>query len=129
MWPYDDADAEWLTARRPVASAPVVSTPAAPAAAPVAAAAAPARRRRPGVAARLLAAVASWRAQAVARDQLHAMTDRELSDIGISRADIEFVLRRPAKDLRPANVNLSGGVLTGALHGLTRGATGWWEAA
>jgi len=55
----------------------------------------------------LLGAWAAWRQRERACNELYALDDRALADIGISRADIPFVLSRPAEmsdsTLLPAN--------------------------
>lgn len=49
---------------------------------------------RPGnIFARLVAAITEWNNVRVTRDALHRLSDRELSDIGLSRSDIEHVAR------------------------------------
>ncbi len=60
----------------------------------------PARRR--GLLARLASAVterfAAWNARRVAIEELAGMTDRELADIGLSRADIPRVTEKNFAD-------------------------------
>ncbi|KGJ11956.1 DUF1127 domain-containing protein [Paracoccus panacisoli] len=48
---------------------------------------------RPGLLSRLGAAFAHWAEVRETRSQLNRLTDRELTDIGLSRADIEHVAR------------------------------------
>ncbi|MDQ7261354.1 DUF1127 domain-containing protein [Paracoccus sp. PS-1] len=45
------------------------------------------------VVARVTAMVAAWNDARVTRRELNALTDRELSDIGLTRGDIERVAR------------------------------------
>ncbi|HZU88762.1 MAG TPA: DUF1127 domain-containing protein [Stellaceae bacterium] len=51
------------------------------------------RPRRP--AARALAVLREWRRRIRARAELAALDDRMLNDIGITRADAEFLSRKP----------------------------------
>jgi len=46
-----------------------------------------------GVVARVTAMIAAWKDARITRRELHALTDRELSDIGLTRSDIERVAR------------------------------------
>ncbi|MFT4015188.1 MAG: DUF1127 domain-containing protein [Paracoccus sp. (in: a-proteobacteria)] len=46
-----------------------------------------------GVFARVTAMIAAWNDARVTRRELNALTDRELNDIGLTRADIEHVAR------------------------------------
>ena len=48
---------------------------------------------RPSLMSRLGAAFAHWAEVRETRSQLNRLTDRELTDIGLSRADIEHVAR------------------------------------
>lgn len=48
---------------------------------------------RPGVIARAYGALIAWAEVRETRNQLNRLTDRELSDIGLSRGDIERVAR------------------------------------
>ena len=48
---------------------------------------------RPGFVARLQDAIANWTEIRETRNQLNRLTDRELSDIGLCRGDIERVAR------------------------------------
>jgi uncharacterized protein YjiS (DUF1127 family) len=41
----------------------------------------------------ILHAIQRWQRQARVRDELYAMDDRQLADIGLSRGDIEQVVR------------------------------------
>lgn len=43
---------------------------------------------------KLLSKLVEWNAARVTRNQLNSLTDRELDDIGLTRADIETVARR-----------------------------------
>ena len=46
---------------------------------------------------------ADWRQRRQAYDELYALDDRSLADIGITRSDIPYVLSRtPEPDTRPA---------------------------
>jgi len=45
--------------------------------------------------ARLRAVVASWRRRARARAELAALDERTLADIGLSRAEAEFLINKP----------------------------------
>lgn len=56
------------------------------------------RTARPGVAmgsvfSRFVAAFAAWNEKRVTRNALYRLTDRELDDIGLTRADIERAIR------------------------------------
>jgi uncharacterized protein YjiS (DUF1127 family) len=42
----------------------------------------------------LFATLKTWNEARITRKQLHALTDRELADVGLCRADIERVVRR-----------------------------------
>jgi uncharacterized protein YjiS (DUF1127 family) len=44
---------------------------------------------------RFIALLQTWRQRSRARRQLAAMCDRSLRDIGLSRYDVEFELRKP----------------------------------
>ena len=44
----------------------------------------------------LIATLKTWNEERITRRELHALTDRELSDIGLNRSDIDVV----AKGLR-----------------------------
>lgn len=48
---------------------------------------------RPGFVSRLAATLTHWAEVRETRNQLNRLTDRELSDIGLSRGDIERVAR------------------------------------
>lgn len=48
---------------------------------------------RPGVFSRVAAALTHWAEARETRNQLNRLTDRELSDIGLSRGDIERIAR------------------------------------
>jgi uncharacterized protein YjiS (DUF1127 family) len=43
---------------------------------------------RPGLLSRLIAAVGAWRQRQMVLQEMQTMTDRELADIGLSRADL-----------------------------------------
>jgi len=43
--------------------------------------------------ARVIAMVAAWNDARITRRELHRLTDRELTDIGLTRGDIERVAR------------------------------------
>lgn len=45
---------------------------------------------------RWLMAYKKWTAERTACAQLHAMTDRELKDIGVTRTDVNYAVRRNA---------------------------------
>ena len=51
------------------------------------------RAARPGFFARFTQALTQWADARETRNQLNRLTDRELSDIGLSRGDIERVAR------------------------------------
>lgn len=51
------------------------------------------RAARPGFFARFIQSAARWAEARETRNQLNRLTDRELSDIGLSRGDIERVAR------------------------------------
>lgn len=124
MWPYDDSEAEWLGATAPAVKAPsaatVVSLDAARA--ERAAVEAPADT---GLVGRLIGRIRSWRDRQDAKSRLYAMNDRELADIGLTRDGIEVAVGTAAANRKSYDT----GVLGGAVHGLTRGATNWWQAA
>ncbi|MBW7055268.1 DUF1127 domain-containing protein [Paracoccus bogoriensis] len=46
-----------------------------------------------GIVARIIALVARWREARVTRRELNRLSDRELDDIGLCRADIERIAR------------------------------------
>ncbi|MFA7432020.1 MAG: DUF1127 domain-containing protein [Rhodospirillaceae bacterium] len=50
----------------------------------------------------LIIALAGRRAKAAERDALYAMNDRDLADIGLSRAEIPAVLDGSYRDERPS---------------------------
>lgn len=54
---------------------------------------APAAAPASGIGARLRAALSSWVETRTTREALNRLTDRELDDIGLCRADIERVAR------------------------------------
>lgn len=54
--------------------------------------AAPVAGQVKGLFSTLIAKYATWNDQRVTRNALHALTDRELDDIGLSRGDIETVV-------------------------------------
>jgi uncharacterized protein YjiS (DUF1127 family) len=53
------------------------------------------RRRRVGAARRLMAHLRMWRRRAKERAELAALTDRMLADIGITRAEAQFLSGKP----------------------------------
>ncbi len=53
------------------------------------------RHRRVGGARRLLGRLRTWHRRAKARAELAGLGDRMLADIGITRAEAEFLSRRP----------------------------------
>lgn len=134
MWPYDDSEADWLGATAPAVKAPAAATvvslqsarseagrSAVAAAAPVTGGS----EDEGGLVGRIIGRIRSWRERQDARSRLYAMSERELADIGLTRDAIDMAvgsadsLQKPTFD----------GVLGGAVHGLTRGATTWWKAA
>lgn len=130
MWPYDDSEAEWLGATAPAVKAPaaatVVSLESARSEARVPAAALVTEgSEEGGLVGRIIGRIRFWRERQDARARLYAMSERELADIGLTRDAIDMAvgtadsLQKPTFD----------GVLGGAVHGLTRGATTWWKAA
>jgi len=50
---------------------------------------------RPSLGARLFATVGTWRRRAQERAELAGLNDRLLCDIGLSRADAEFIVNKP----------------------------------
>lgn len=50
--------------------------------------------RQAGFGSKLWAAVSNWNDARMTRNALNRLTDRELNDIGLQRADIESVARR-----------------------------------
>lgn len=129
MWPYDDSEAEWLGATAPAVQAPsaatVVSLEAARSEARKAVAPVTEGTEETGLVGRLLGRLRSWRDRQDARSRLYAMSDRELADIGLTRDAIDVAVG--TAETRHASYDT--GVLGGAVHGLTRGATNWWQAA
>lgn len=55
----------------------------------------PRRRATKGMVARMLAWLRAWRRRAKDRSALAALDDRMLADIGISRAEAEFLANKP----------------------------------
>ncbi len=55
----------------------------------------------PGVLAQIGARLAAWFQQAATRRQLADLDDRALSDIGIGRAQAQFLAERPVWELIP----------------------------
>jgi uncharacterized protein YjiS (DUF1127 family) len=53
------------------------------------------RRTRHSAGARLLATFNTWRQRARERAELAGLSDRALCDIGLSRADAEFIANKP----------------------------------
>lgn len=43
---------------------------------------------------RLIVALSDWNERRITRRALSQLSDRELNDIGVSRADIEYIARR-----------------------------------
>ncbi len=41
----------------------------------------------------LIATLKTWNDERITRNQLHALTDRELADVGLTRADIDHVVK------------------------------------
>ena len=52
-------------------------------------------RSRPSAAARMLATFGVWRRRARERAELAQLSDRVLGDIGLSRADAQFIANKP----------------------------------
>ena len=46
---------------------------------------------------KMLANLAEWRRQHRASEELYSLDDRSLADIGITRAEIPYLLARPAE--------------------------------
>jgi uncharacterized protein YjiS (DUF1127 family) len=59
-----------------------------------------ASRRVAGILGRWWMAYMKWRLDALAISQLQSMGDRELRDMGVSRAQIEFAVRGDGSDRR-----------------------------
>lgn len=131
MWPYDDSEADWLGASAPAVTVPsaatVVSLDTVRSEARKAAASTveiPAAEA--GLVGRLIGRIRSWRDRQDARARLYSMSDRELADIGLTRDAIDYAVGTTETARKPS---YDTGVLGGAVHGLTRGATNWWQAA
>jgi uncharacterized protein YjiS (DUF1127 family) len=56
------------------------------------------RSRASGFLARAMAAVRDWRRREQVRNQLEALDDRTLRDIGICRSDTLYLTSKPAED-------------------------------
>lgn len=89
MWPYDEQEANWLKTRSDyeiVAAARRIRVDALRDLARLG------WRKAQTALGPLVAAFAAWQERQRASEQLYGMTDRELSDIGLTRFDIPAVL-------------------------------------
>lgn len=80
-----------------------------------------------GLFSRLSEALRQHRAEAEARARLHSLSDRDLADIGLTRDAIDSAvggIRHRGDRIATETLVAQGGVMTSAIHILTRAAGG-----